>query len=460
MSSFFVFVSLTLAIAIVTLGSIYYAYRRSRDSFHPAIYLGLMLFVLYCYVPLGLLRSNISELLYFLSIPQLEYVQILNLIGVISILAGVFFADKKINLLHYSKQNWALSRVVRNRIQQGAIVCGVIGVLTYGAGILTAGGFAAAYGTSYGGGWSASGYAREGILLTLPALLWLMTSRIQQRLSTMDWFWLFIFCLPLLLQGFLGARRGPTAMILISAVMGWHLIRMRRPNLWKTIGGAVVLGVLMIFLVTNRNQIYLGSDFDFEAPTENYLTRADSGNEFIYGSGVILDADAKGKYFWGRRYFTVFFIRPIPRQLWPTKYQDAAEFFDIPNLDNSNLGTGATDLAETTGWSGAYGAAPGLIADMWLEFWWLYTVVLFSIGWLYGMAWRKVITRGGLWIPTYTIATALSVYLIMQTLEAMAFRFLFTSAASWLIWRYSGADRIQHYLPSQPSQTYSVYEHK
>ncbi len=453
------FLILTSCIGIITLGSIYFAYRRSRDSFHPAIYLGLMLFCLYCYVPLNLLRSDPQELLYFLSPAQLEYVQVLNLLGTVSILAGVFFADKKINLLQFTKQTWTLSPVIRSRIQLGALFCGIGGVLAYVAGILTAGGFAAAYSTSYGGGWSASGYAREGILLTLPALLWLMTARIQQRLSTEDWFWIFVFTMPLLLQGLLGARRGPTAMILISSVMGWHLIRMRRPNLWRTIGGAIALGMLMLFLVTNRNNIYLGSDFNFEANTNSYLTEAGSGNEFIYGSGVILDADAKGKYFWGKRYFTVFFIRPIPRQLWPNKYEDAANFFDIPNLDNSNLGTGAAGLSDTMGWSGAYGAAPGLIADMWLEFWWLYTVALFLIGWLYGMAWRKVITRGGLWIPTYSIMTALSVYLVMQTLEAMAFRFLFISAASWLIWRSSGGHS-QQYIQLQQSQQYSLYEHK
>ena len=455
------FLILTLSIGIIAVGSIYFAYRRSRDSFHPAIYLGLMLFCLYCYIPLNLLRSSPQELLYFLSPQQLEHVQVLNLIGTVSLLAGVFFADKKINLFRYAKQTWTLSPVIRSRIQTGAIFCGIVGILAYTAGILSAGGFGAAYGDSYGGGWSTSGYVREGMLLTLPALLWIMTARIQQRLTTEDWFWIFVFTMPLLFQGLLGARRGPTAMILISLVMGWHLIKMRRPNLWKTIGGAIALGMLMLFLVTNRNNIYLGSDFKFENSASNYLTQAGTGNEFIYGSGAILDADAKGKYFWGKRYFTIFFIRPIPRQFWPTKYEDAANFFDIPNLDNSNLGTGAAGLSDTMGWSGAYGAAPGIIADMWIEFYWFYTVALFLIGWLYGMAWRKVITYSGLWIPTYTIMTALSVYLVMQTFEAMAFRFLFTGAASWLIWRFSIDGQSQkNIVPSHKYQQYSVHEHK
>jgi hypothetical protein len=73
------------------------------------------------------------------------------------------------------------------------------------------------------------------------------------------------------------------------------------------------------------------------------------------------------------------------------------------------------------------------------------------------MAWRKVITCGGLWIPIYTIMSALSVYLIMRTLEAMAFRFLFTGAATWLIWRYGISSHSQKYIPSQQ---YSLHEHK
>ena len=248
--SFALFLLLTLFIGIITVGGVFFAYRRSRDSFHPLIYLGLMLFVLYCYIPLNLLLSNPKELLHFVSVGQLEYVQMLNLLGILSIFAGVIYADKRINRLHYSGQIWQLSPIVKRRIEQGAIVCGLVAVLAYTYGILSVGGFGAAYSSSYGGGWSTSGYAREAIMLTLPALLWLMTTRIQQRLSSIDWFWIAVFTLPLLIQGLIGARRGPTAMILVSLVMGWYLIRMRRPNLFKTIGSAISLGILMLFCNT------------------------------------------------------------------------------------------------------------------------------------------------------------------------------------------------------------------
>jgi len=144
------------------------------------------------------------------------------------------------------------------------------------------------------------------------------------------------------------------------------------------------------------------------------------------------------------------FIRPIPRQIWPTKYEDASRFFGIPNLEE-NMGTGGASMASTLGWQGAVGAAPGLIADMWIEFWWFSIVAMYAIGWTYGMAWQKMIIQGGLWIPLYTMMTALSAYLIFQTLEAMLFRFLFTAGASILIWKY--ATRGQSLKSQQYSQS-------
>jgi len=213
----------------------------------------------------------------------------------------------------------------------------------------------------------------------------------------------------------------------------------------------------MLFLVSNRANIYLGSNVRFEQTPTNFIT-AFSGNEFVYGSGVILNADIKDEYLWGRRYFTIFFIRPIPRFLWPTKYEDASEMLKIPSLEQ-NLGTGEESLTKTLGWRGAKGAAPGIVADMWLEFWWYSFLILFCIGWGYGQIWRKAVVRGGVWIPTYTIMTALSVYLVMQTLEAMAFRFLLMTTAAWLIWRYGIGNSKQpkqfyfysSYLPKQSS---------
>jgi len=266
-----------------------------------------------------------------------------------------------------------------------------------------------------------------------------MVSQLNQKISPQTWAWIGIFAAPLLMHGLLGARRGPTAMVLIASVVGWYFVRFKRPRLAAVLAGALVLGTLLMFLVANRGNIYLGSDFEFEG-TSSYASEVSSGNEFIYGSGVILHADITESYMWGRRYFTIFFIRPIPRFLWPSKYQDASRILGIPDLE-VNLGTGGENFIGTLGWAGAIGSAPGIVADMWLEFWWFSFLALFLIGWFYGMVWRKAITRGGLWTISYILMAALSVYMVMQTLEAMAFRFLFMFAAAWLIWKYGTKGR-------------------
>ena len=428
------FLFLTILTAIVVLVSILMAYRRSRDSFHPMIYMGLMLFYLYSYLPLSLFFQDADRLQTFLSVRQLEYIQGLNLLGVISICVGILIGDKGLRWSKLSKPKWVLPPIVEQRINRAAIACGFIGVIAFAVGIINVGGIEAAYGGGYGGGWDDSGYIREAPLLTLPAMLWFMTSHMRRKLTRFEWGLVFLFAIPQLMHGLLGARRGPTAMILVAIVMGWYLIRFRRPPLPIVVTGSVLLGLLLLFLVSNRGNIYLGSEFNFEG-TQSYATEVGSSNEFIYGGGVILNTDKKDIYLWGRRYFTIFFIRPIPRALWPSKYEDASTILAIPNLEK-NLGTGTDTFSETLGWAGAVGAAPGIVADMWIEFWWYYCIVLFIIGWFYGMAWRKAVSKGGLWIPVYTLMTSLSVYLVMQTLEAMSFRFLLTATASWLIWRY------------------------
>jgi hypothetical protein len=448
------FLILVMATGAIALASFFYAYRRSRDSFHPMIYLGLMLFFLYSYMPFELLMNDPDGLKTYLSVPQLEYVQTLNLLGVFCLCLGVLVGSRNHRWSPFQRYAWNLSPRMEKRLARGAIALGMVALLGFSIGIANAGGLWAAYGRAYGGGRASSGYVREAILLTLPALLWFITSHIQRPLSKLDWGVVALFATPLLMHGLLGARRGPTAMVVVALFVGWYLVRGRRPALSRVVVGSCILGFLMLFLVSNRSNIYLGSDFlqsDRQRTPTGYIG-AYSGNEFIYGGGTILNADALDRYFWGRRYFTVFFIRPIPRALWPSKYEDASRILGIPNLEK-NLGTGGEQLVETLGWRGAVGAAPGIIADMWLEFWWYFLLVLFGLGWMYGVTWRRAVTTGGLWIPIYTLMMALSVYLVMQTLEAMAFRFLFMSGASWIIWRYGIAgDR-----PSLPAHTPVLY---
>ena len=60
-----------------------------------------------------------------------------------------------------------------------------------------------------------------------------------------------------------------------------------------------------------------------------------------------------------------------------------------------------------------------------------------ALGYLYGFVWRRAVTRGGPWTSQYVILSALSIYLVMQTMEAVIFRTLLLSTPCWLAWRWA-----------------------
>jgi len=59
------------------------------------------------------------------------------------------------------------------------------------------------------------------------------------------------------------------------------------------------------------------------------------------------------------------------------------------------------------------------------------------LGFLYGFVWRKCVTEGGPWSSQLVILSALSIYLVMQTMEAFLFRALLLSIPCWLTWRWA-----------------------
>jgi hypothetical protein len=432
------------------------AWLRHRDPFHPMFYIGPMLIFLYSAMPLMLTIGKPEQLQGYLNQSELIYVQTLNLIGTLCICAGILLGSGPAVTWHRVGAQ-RLSPAVSRRLARAAVVLGGIGLAAYAYMLVNAGGLEGAYGRAFGGVWADTGYVRDLQLLTIAALLLLLTAHGDRRLSTVDWAWIVLFASPWLLHGLLGARRGPTFVTVAALFVGWYLQRGRRPPLVAVLTGGVVLGCLMLFLLDNRDRIYLGSHFKFEPLETSVLGAAADpgpGNEFVYGAGTILNADDAGEYWWGRRYLVVFFVRPIPRFLWPSKYQAASAMLGVPDME-FNLGTGGDAFHSSLSWAGARGAAPGIVADMWIEFWLGAFPALFVFGWWYGRTWRRAIDRGGLWTTVYGLMFALSVYLIMQTLEAMAVRFLETALPAWLAWRYALATRVPA-VPARPRRRAAV----
>lgn len=89
------------------------------------------------------------------------------------------------------------------------------------------------------------------------------------------------------------------------------------------------------------------------------------------------------------------------------------------------------------GWKGAPGSAPGIVADLWIECSWLAIPILALFGWCYGKCWRNAVGKGRQWVAQYAVLSALSIYLVMQTMEAVIFRLALLSIPIWLAWKWA-----------------------
>ena len=413
----------------VCLGTMLIAYARSRDPFHPGIIISAQLLFLYGFLPYDTVASGI--VVGYLTPDQYQRVQSINMLGVLCLSLGLLAHTRREEPKTY------LLLLEGTRSQRGALrsakLFGVVGVLSFAYVILTSGGFGVVYARGYGGGWHDSGYIRELFLMTVPGILWYLIATGSRPLKVRDALWIGVFALPLLIHGILGGRRGPTLVIAFTVLMGYFLAKRRTPSLVLTVLGGAVLGAGVLLLVANRMEIYLGSQMDLK--TDPLLVfKAPETNEFIYGGAVILNAEHFDTYNWGGRYLAEVAIRPVPRAIWPSKYQDASEWFGLPDLE-VNGGTGVEGFRQSVGWIGGVGAAPGIVADTWAEFWWGFIPFLFLVGWTYSHFWRRARQTGGAWAIGFVIVMALSGYLVTQTFEAMVFRFMFMAVPTWIVWR-------------------------
>jgi hypothetical protein len=421
------FEALLWAALLIAAIAVFCALDGSRDVFHPLVFIMPMMAFLYGWMPLKLLAANGLER--FFDNEQLLHVQILNVLGMVAFAGACLAAGVRVQ--RPSERAQPLSSAICGRLRIGAVLVGGIGLVCWTISIVNVGGFTNAFSNSYGGGWDDSGYIRDGNLLMLIGVLLAVGAIASEGPKILNVLIACLFGLPWLAQALLTARRGPTFGIAVVVLMGWYLNRNRRPPVVAMMIAGLSLGWLVLFLVANRGNIYLGSDFDVKTDVSNIVEKPDTGNEFIYGSGSVISAERRGHYFWMRRYLAQLLVRPIPTAVWPTKYED----FGVPEL-LTNAGTGE-GFADALGWVGAVGSAPGIVADLFVELWWLALLALALLGWTYGWVWRKAVMRGPAWASQYAILSALSIYLVMQTMEAVIFRTLLMSIPCWLVWRWA-----------------------
>lgn len=414
-------ISLTAALLIIPT---IYVYVRYRDVFHPLLFVAPMAFFLYVYMPTELI--NTSELFLYLTPSQAVFAQLVIVFILAAFVTGCLIGSKP-----SIRMPPVTDSINPRTLINGAFVLGAIGFTAWAYMMSASGGVRNVFSQSYGAAWSDIGYIRDAVFLLLAGLLLLLTPESWRNRTRLSFLAIAVFSMPWLLQGLLGARRGPIFVTAVGVGMAWYLARGRRPSVVLLATAGASLGMLMLFLVTNRSAIYIGSEKEFTTDIGGAVTAAHRANEYIYSAGCINASEQKGKFYWGKRYLAQVFVRPIPRQIWPTKYEDT-----VPELQQ-NAGSGGGGLMEVMGWEEEPGAAAAMAADLWVEFSWLAILVSGLIGWGYGAVWRRAITLGRVWITQYTILIMLSVYLVTQSMEAVIFRLLIISIPIHFVWRRS-----------------------
>lgn len=439
-------------IGLVVVAGVCWSLFGVRDTLHPLTYLMPMSGFLYIYMPIQLYRNG--DLASLFTAAELNFIQSLNLLCVLFLALGVIAGGRALRRTEGKTDTYRLLASPQHltSVYRLGILFGLFGFLLYVYQISNVGGFIEAYDNPKGGGYAASGYLRDLKLLVIPGILFLYISQIRRKAKLGEILLIMLFSSPLLLHGLLSARRGPTFLALAALIGGWYLARNRRPGAIQVLTGGGIIGLLLLVLVSFRGEIYLGSDFfsqdiSTEAVVEKALAnRAKSTyeNEFIYGTYVVHNVRSEGYFYYGRRYLTQIFIRPIPSQVWPDKYKDTGMEAMLENA--GILGPKGLDAHPHI----PPGAAPGFAASAFVEFWWGALAFVFFIGWLYGTAWRYSLVRGGIWTLLYTCLMTLSAYFIAQSFLAVLFRVLIMCLPAAVVWRWTLEDVARRPVVSSP----------
>lgn len=421
---------LLLATALCVLGSMALAYARTRDPLHPLMFIGPMLLYVYIFKPGRLLwRGDLQK---FLTDPQIEVAQLLFFLGIAAFCTGALWGSGK-----RRGRIWLeLTPARRQKLVQLGSWLGCLALAAYWTGVFMSGGFFEVYGGVKGRFNTGSGWINEMVNLSIPAAALLLLAWQGDRRYRHYFGWALVFASPMLIHGLLGTRRGPTFMILASMLIAWYIRRGIKVSLWKVVTRFGLIGALLLFLIAHRQDIHLGAEMDFSL--DRFLERAAptevrSSDDTVFSYGFVAGVHQVGRHYWGLRYFTIYVIRPIPRQIWPTKYKDLGLGWMMNQSDYAGISERQWESA--LGWVPSRGSAAGFAADLFLEFSWAGVLGCLAIGFMYGRLWRNACRYGELWTLLFVEAAALSVYVPTQSVSAVFHRFLFMAVPTILVWR-------------------------
>ena len=413
---------------LILLGAIWLSvWARFRDPFHPLIIMLPAAMFIYGALPLAIYRADQARFMFSVGDDFLYTYHALMIALLLALVLGVQRATRGLTRQTMRWQQLDIDRAARVRFW--ALVLGLIGAAAFVYGIWNAGGLAGAYGRAYGGGAARSGYVRELRYIGLIGVLLVYVLRVGKGMRVVDWLIILLCILPTVTHGLLGARRGPTFLAAIVTVGGYVFFMRKRIPLPVIIAAGAGLGLGMLFLVANRNAIYIGSQLDsFRNPLET-LERWTS-NEYLIGSTVVRYALQEGS-FYGLRELSHLIGRILPSFVWPTVYTDLPHLLGLDVDIRVNVGMNPARMAEIVGWTPSVGSAEGFGASLWMEFGFLAFPVAYVIGLLYGRVW--VAARDNVTARiVYLLMAALSIYLMMQNFDPWIYRLLLFGGPAWL----------------------------
>jgi hypothetical protein len=419
-----------LTTVFIFVAMLYFIWRRYRDPFHPLIYLLPQMAFLYGYLPMQLANTDGFYFDQYLNSDTLEFYQFIAILLVGSLAFGVRVGGRSYRPVG--------NAVVRDRLRiprQGgllaALIFGLIGVAAWVDTLQIAGGFVDAYSKAYGGGWSSNGYIIEATRIGIVGSLFVFLSS-RGKLRVLDLAILLLCLTPTLVDAFLGARRGPAFIGLVLLFGSYIYFTGKRVSVAVLIGGGFAVGLIMLLLVSQRSNIYLGSTgISLSDPTS--ALRTGDSNEYLIGAAVVQYAQKYG-VFYGAREVVWLIARVIPGTFWPTIYDDLPRVFGVSVDLRVTGGIDRSGIATVTGWTPALGSAEGFVGSLWLEFGWLSVFAAMAIGFAYGRIWKAAKHDASLQ-PTYMLMIAFSVYLVMQALDPWLYRLLLFGLPTYFLAR-------------------------
>ncbi len=248
---------------------------------------------------------------------------------------------------------------------------------------------------------------------------------------------LFLGLLPNLVQGTFGGRRGPLFLALAGLVVAWLITRPQRPRLLALC--CALAGVLLsvAFVSSQRRFLYLGSDEQVNwgaFQTTLSQEEIDEGSNFVYSVGFVSTTRHSAQFTWGHKLAVNLLVRPIPRQLWPTKYEDVGATWVTSKYPG--LGHATTDdWLNAVGWLPLAGSSAISITDLFGEFGWGAVLVMYLVGRWFAFLRSRRLSRGGVWDLLYFEALILSIYLATQSFSAFYHRYLILAVPTIVAWK-------------------------